>query len=210
MIPDFPKIKDRFQESINAYYWPLNKKNYKTVFEGCRTQVKNSDRWARETPLKKISTKMELNQDAVYKMGFFVVVESFRDVFSKMEKLNEEMIWDELNEITKLTGKREDANKQKLNPDIFLKIIEKCEFIFDYNNTARTHIIFERLDSRKYISTVIIDRNNNLKLINFDIKHKKIIENALTDNDFKSKLSDLIGEKRKKWYDRESHRKLVD
>jgi len=197
MLPDFPKIKEKLLDLFlfgikyiqhqNAPIVALTPKHI--IHEGNKSILVREETEIVNIPIKKFSSELKFDIKELESLPLKSVFERFQkmalDFATDQEKYLIETLSKELEKVGNVIN-----NKGKpLDPELFLKLIEKIQLDFNPDGTPRFPYIFA-----------------GEKLIN---KLKEILE-LFSKEPYKSKYEALLEKKKLEYRDRESNRKLVD
>ena len=197
MLPDFPRIKDKWAKTFIKYVKANVTRasllsQIKTVphFEGNRMSTQYSDGEVDRPNYERLSSALSVKDDDLIKMG----PEAFKDgldrTAAELREQQSKLIFERMNEITQKTGNAVDAKGQPLSHDLLLQTLEKMQIDFDE-------------DGQPLMPTLVVSPGQ------YEEFKKKIVEWE-KDPKCQENYNKLIESKRKEWDDRESNRKLVD
>lgn len=197
MLPDFPKIKRRFVETINSHLQNLvhqepflSQIREEQHFEGNKISSKTENGELDQSGYKEISSKILINREDVIAKGPMAFVENIQNVVEEIKKKKAKFVFDNLKEITSKTGNVVNGKGQPFSFDIFMEMLNKISIAFDDQGNPDW-------------PTLVVSPKMGAKL-------REKFPEWESNPDYKKRLVKLIKRKRKEWNDRESHRKLVD
>ena len=196
MLPDFPKIKEKFQEEYNKYLQKLTKQDplftgikEEYLFEGNRMSNRPETGHS-ESHYKKFSSELFVNTDDIIKKGFQAFIEKIQGIADAIKEDKAKSLFETVKEVTEETGNIVDAKGQPIEFESFYEMLDKIWIDFDENSNP----IFPSLVMHPEM---------------FPSFQKKFVEWE-SNNEYKKKMEELTEKKRKLWNDRESNRTLVD
>ncbi len=197
MLPDFPKIKERFVEATNRYLQNLIRQEpllsqirEERHFEGNKMSSKTENGELDQSSYKEISGKFSIKREDIIDKGPMAFVENIQNIAEEIKKQKAKLMFDKLNEITDKTGNVVNGKGQPFTPDLFMEMLNKIWVDFDDQGNP-------------YLPTIVVSPEMGAKL-------KEKLPEWEANPEYKKKFEELIKRKRKEWNDRESHRKLVD
>ena len=197
MLPDFPKIKERFVEAINNYLEILIRQEpflsqirEEQHFEGNKTSSKDENEELYQSAYKEISSKIPINREDVIVKGPMAFVENIQNMAEEIKKKKAKFVFDNLKEITSKTGNVVNGKGQPFSFDIFMEMLNKISIAFDDQGNPDW-------------PTLVVSPEMGAKL-------REKFPEWESNPDYKKRFENIIKRKRKEWNDRESYRKLVD
>ncbi len=197
MLPDFPKIKKKFEDNINIYIRKLVRQDpvfsqirEEIHFEGEKMATKTMDGELDEGGYQEISGEIKINKDEIIEKGPIAFINNIQEVAEEIKKQKAEMMFRKIDEITTKTGNKVDIKGRPLTFDVFMEMLEKLWIDFDSNGNP-------------IMPTLVISPKLGEKMKERIVEWEK-------NPDCKKRHNELIERKRKEWNDRESHRILVD
>lgn len=197
MLPDFPKIKEKFKLAINKYLKNLVRQEpllsqirEQRHFEGNKMTSKTEDGELDNTSYKEISGGYSIKREDVIAKGTMAYIENIQSVAEELKKQQAKLLFDKISEVTKKTGNIVNGKGQPFSFEIFIETMEKIQIDFDEMG-------------KPYLPTLVVSPQLGDKL------NEKLPEWE-SNPEYKKKLDEVIERKRQEWNDRESNRKLVD
>ena len=197
MLPDFPKIKNKFKHGIDVYMRNLVRQDpifsqirEEMHFEGNRMETKTMDGDVDADGYKEITGEIKINKDEIIEKGPLAFIQNIQQTAEEIKKQKAEMLLKKVSEISAKVGTNVDAKGEPLTFDVFMKVLDKLWIDFDENGNPR-------------MPTLVISPKMAEKMKERIIQWEK-------DLGCKKRYDALIDRKRREWNDRESHRKLVD
>jgi hypothetical protein len=197
MLPDFPKIKKKHVEAINKYLKELINQDplfsgirVEHHFEGSRMSYKTVDGEPNETEYQAASSEFQIKKEDVIAKGAMAYVENLRDAAEEMKRQKAGYLFEKMKEVTDKTGNVVNGKGQPFSFELFVEMIKKIWIDFDE-------------DGKPIMPTMVVSPELSEKL-------RVILPEWEKKPEYKKIIGDIVEEKRKKWNDRESHRKLVD
>lgn len=197
MLPDFPKIKGKFEEVINRYLQNLIRQEpllsqirEERHFEGNKLSSKIENGESYQSSYKKISSKYSIKREDVIAKGPMAIIENIQNIAEEIKKQKAKLLFDKLNEVTDKTGNVVNGKGQPFTFELFIEILEKISIDFDDQGNP-------------YMPMVVVSPEMGAKL-------KDKLPEWEANLVYKKRFDNLIERKRKEWNDRESHRKLVE
>jgi hypothetical protein len=197
MLPDFPKIKKKHVEAINKYLKELINQDplfsgirVEHHFEGSRMSYKTVDGEPNETEYQAASSEFQIKKEDVIAKGAMAYVENLRDAAEEMKRQKAGYLFEKMKEVTHKTGNIVNGKGQPFSFELFVEIIKKIWIDFDG-------------DGKPIMPAMVVSPELSEKL-------RVILPEWEKKPEYKKIIGDIVEEKRKKWNDRESHRKLVD
>jgi len=197
MLPDFPKIKNKFKHGIDVYMRNLVRQDpifsqirEEMHFEGNRMETKTMDGGIDAEGYKEITGEIKINKDEIIEKGPLAFIQNIQQTAEEIKKQKAEMLLKKVSEISAKVGTSVDAKGEPLTFDVFMKVLDKLWIDFDENGNP-------------HMSTLVISPKMAEKMKERIIQWEK-------DPECKKRYDALMDRKRKEWNDRESHRKLVD
>jgi hypothetical protein len=197
MLPDFPKIKEKFREAINRYLQDvvqqeplLSQFRQERHFEGNKMSSKTEKGELEESSYKEVSVEYSINREDVITKGPMAFIENIQKVAEDIKEQQAKLMLDKLKEVTDRTGQVVDGKGQPFSHQLFMEMLGRIQIDFDDQGNP-------------YLPTVIVPAEMAAKL-------KDTLPEWEANPEYKKRFDQLIERKRKEWSDRESHRKLVD
>lgn len=197
MLPDFPEIKRKFIEVVNKYLRHLTRQDplFSKIheehhFEGDKMSSRTVSGEIDESGYKKFSSEFTISREDIISKGPKAFIENIEKVAEDLKKHKAELLFGKLNEATEKTGNIVDLKGQPFTFDHYLEIFEKIWIDFDD-------------EGNPYMPSLVIPPKDEPML------KGKLLEWS-ANPECKKKFDKLIEKKKAEWYDRESHRKLVD
>lgn len=197
MLPDFPEIKGKLLDLFlfgikyilhqNAPMVALTPKHI--IHEGNKTILIREETEIVDIPIKKFSSELKFDIKELESLSLKSVFERFQKMALDFATDQEKYLIETLNKELEKVGNVINNKGQPLDPDLFLKLIEKIQLDFNPDGTPKFPFIFA-----------------SEKLMN---KLKEIFK-LLSKEPYKSKFEGILEKKRLEYHVRESNRKLVD
>ncbi len=194
MLPDFVKIKAKFEEIANSLRREfttrgsvLRESPRTRIFEGNRGSFRFEEGDTLESPYKDISAEMRITKEEVIEKGFPVWVERLKGVADQMKQQEMQALLEETDRITEKTGNVVDGKGQQFSADLYLEMLEKVEIRFDAQGRPdMPHLICHPTNAESF---------------------KRSCD---ADPEFQKKFEAVLRKKKLQWDDQESRRILVD
>jgi hypothetical protein len=159
-------------------------------YEGDRWTMRNPDGTYDAIPFKEIRATTPIDIEKIVQRGPEALIESGKKIATQVREQQDKLFFDTVNETLTKTGRVHDAGGEPFNFDLFLNLLEKVDFDF-------------RDDGKPILPTIFVDPQLGEVIM-------KQLPEWEKNEDYNKRFNDLIENKKKKWYDRESNRKLVD
>lgn len=199
MLPDFPRIKEKFVEAINEYLESLIRQEpllsqFRTErhFEGNRISSKTESGELYQSSYKKISAESSVKREDVIAKGHMAFIENIQNVAEEIKKQQAKLMFDTIKEVTDRTGNVVNGKGQPFTHELFMESLEKIDIDFDDQGKPC-------LSNYRVVVSPELWAQLKDKLPEWE-----------ANPEYKKKFEELIERKRKEWSDRESNRKLVD
>ena len=193
MLPDFPRIKRKVDESLTKYLQNLVRANpllskikEQPFFEGNRL---SSGVRSGESVFEQISVQAPVKRKDIIEKGLKVYFKSIPLMAEEVIKQKTKLLFAKIDQSTHETGNIVDLKGKPLTPDRFLELLGKMSI--DFDDTGSPHI-----------PTLVVSPEIGIQLKQ---KFAEWEKNPV----HRQKFQELIESKRKEWNDRESNRKLV-
>jgi hypothetical protein len=195
MIPDFPDIKSEIHNRMMAYY--RKRVEDRTVpipkymqHEGNKSYIQKDDGSIEEVEAEQLRSTIQIPIDKVPGMSLDEIREKLNKSAEEMASQFMGMFYRVLNQSAQEVGTAIDAKGQKFNSELFLEMLSRMHWDFDKTGQWRPPSLILHPNALASIKTEITQWEQ--------------------DQNFKKRFEQLMLEKREEWYERESHRKLVD
>lgn len=193
MLPDWPNLKrlwaQRFQVLLNERMVEGSIASLTTrikYFEGDTSEIMDSSGQTQERSPKRLASSFEINRQDLIERGPVALLDPFGGLASDLASQMSSGILDEINQVTEDTGNVVTTGGSDIAFDTILLALEKIEMDFDQEGLPQFPTLLA--------SPETIEKLSNLE----------------QDEHQRRKLDEIIEQKRREWFDRESHRKLVD
>ena len=197
MLPDFPEIKGKLLDLFllgikyiqhqNAPMVALTPKHI--IHEGNKTILVREETEIVKIPIKEFSSELKFDIKELESLPLKSVFERFQKMALDFATGQEKYLIKTLSKELEKVGNVINNKGKPLDPELFLRLIDKIQLDFNPDGTPRFPYIFA-----------------SKKLIN---KLEEVLE-LLSKEPYKSKFEDILEKKRLEYRDRESDRKLVD
>ncbi len=197
MLPDFPKVKTKFQQILARLIDHLVRQEpllsqirRERQFEGNRMTMGPEGARSQQSGYKQMAAELAMERDEVIAKGPAAFLQKVESMAEQLQEQQGGMVLNDLRRIVERAGTVVDAKGRELTYDLFLEGIEKISM--DFGDKGNPHL-----------PTLFVSPEIGLKL-----KDKLAEWNA--DPEVQRKFREIIEKKRQEWLDRESDRKLVD
>lgn len=197
MLPDFPKIKEKFREGINQYLKGLvrqeplfSQMKEVPVFEGNRMASRTENGILDQSSYEEISGEYSISRQDVIAKGPWAFIENIHKVAEEIKKQRAGLFFRKLEQVTDKTGNIINGKGQPFTFDLFIKSLEKVQIDFDD-------------EEKPYLPAFVFAPEMAAQV-------KQKLPEWFANAEYKKRFDELIERKREEWRDRESNRKLVD
>jgi hypothetical protein len=196
MLPDFPRIKKRFQREIVQFikaevqgepFIALMKREIH--HEGSNTDQSDVHGNQRKGDYQTIAATVSYDFNEIIRGGRAFFVKKALETAEEFKKQTVQMMMKTVDEVTKSTGQVVDGMGQPFTFDTYLKAIETVEMEFDAQGKSKTTFVTSPEMGRKII---------------------ELMREWEKDPEKKAQLEAAFNKKREEWRVRESTRELVD
>lgn len=197
MLPDFPKIKNKWSK---LFLNEIKKKSGQvsflaqvrrvTHFEGDGTKTTDVEGRMESSEYDTLSGILKVNRKDLIEQGPACFSKEMDRIAQEFANQQIATVLEHIRESTKRTGNVVSADGQAFNREHLLNLLEKIEIEFDDDGRHNTLSVVEPLGLQGQLAAKM---NEWMK-----------------DVSFRNKYDEIMNKKRQEWYDRESNRKLVD
>jgi len=196
MLPDFPEVKKKIKKKFLAELETRLRKDEllslipnRRIYEGNTMTTITLDGYSDSDPISEIKSGFDISLEEEIEKGPYAVFERIDDVVEGLNSQKTGSIIKKMEEVTERTGNVVDAGGE-LTSDVYLSTLEKITIDFDEMGYPKMPILIVHPDKEAEIR----EKYNSWR----------------NDSEFLQKLNEIIKQKWRDWYDRESNRKLVD
>jgi hypothetical protein len=197
MLPDFPKIKLKFQEELTRYLRNLIRQEpllsqirQVRMFEGNKLSTRDETGEIDKSPFQDFSAELQIDRKDIIAKGILAYLEKLTNVAEQIQKQQAKMVFENIEKVTKRIGNVVDGRGRPFDFEMFYEGIEKVQIEFD--DTGKPHL-----------PTFFVDPKLGAKI-------KEMMPQWQQNKDYERQMTDLLNRKKVEWNDRESNRKLVD
>ena len=198
MLPDFPILKRKIQKKAEKDMQEqiqqdpiLSQLKREMLFEGNRSSIKNENGEIEESGYKGISAPLSVEREDVINKGHIAFVENIRgEMIGEVRRQQIRQFFDTVEKATEKSGNVVNAKGQPITFELFLELFKKMQV--DFDEEGNPHELTFAMHSSMFA------------------KIKDKLYEWETNPEYKEKYEKILEKKRKEWYDRENHRKLVD
>ncbi len=196
MLPDFPKVKRKFQEALLRHIEARVRRDpllsqIKRVrqFEGSRMSVGNEGGSVPSEGYGEQSGELGVDVRDVIARGPSAFLDKAADVAEQLQKQQVEMVLRHVDIIARRVGNVVDGKGRELTFELFEEMLDKV--YVDFDDKGQPHL-------------------PSIIPLQMALKFRAKLAEWLSRADYAERHRRLIEKKRQEWRDRESNRKLVD
>jgi hypothetical protein len=198
MLPDFPMLKRKIQEMAvedtqdQIQQDPiLSRIRRELLFEGNRSSMKTENGETEESSYKGISAPNSVEREDIINKGHIAFMGNIRDeMIENVRGQQIRQLFDTVEKAAEKSGNVVNGKGQPITFEHFLELFEKIQI--DFDEEGNPHGLFFAMHPNTFakIKDKLLEWENN--------------------PEYKKKYEEILEKKRKEYYDRENHRKLVD